>query len=74
MNVTTEKNENVTTRRHRNTTLNLRVTPEEKHEIEKCASVLKMTQTELVMSGVQIISGMIKKHRENQREAERSRT
>ena len=71
--VTTEKNKNVTTKRVRNITLNLRVTKEEKHEIEKCASVLGMTQTELVMSGVKIILGMIEKHKK-QREEERSRT
>ena len=64
--VTTEKNKNVTTRRARSVTLNLRITPEEKKNIERCASVLGMTQTELVMSGVQIISGMIEKHKENQ--------
>lgn len=67
MDVTTEKEKNVTTRRARNITLNLRITREEKREIERCASVLGMTRTELVMNGVGIISGMIEKHRENQR-------
>ena len=78
MDVTTEKDKNVTTHRTRNITLNLRVTKEEKREIERCASVLGMTRTELVISGVQIISGMIEKHKANQGiksdAVERSRT
>lgn len=67
MDVTTGKERNVTTQRTRNIPLNLRVTKEEKRKIERCASVLGMTQTELVMNGVGIISGMIDKHRENQK-------
>ncbi|MDE7045150.1 MAG: DUF1778 domain-containing protein [Acetatifactor sp.] len=67
MDVTTEKRKNVTTRRARNISLNLRVTKEEKREIERCASVLGMNQTELILNGVGIISGMIEKHRENRR-------
>lgn len=67
MDVTTGKERNVTTQRARNIPLNLRITKEEKCRIERCAAVLGMTQTELIMNGVGIISGMIDKHRENQR-------
>lgn len=69
MDVTTGKNKDVTTPRKRNVPLNLRVTPGEKKEIECCAAALGMTQTELVMNGVHIIDGMIKKHKEKQAEA-----
>ncbi len=69
MSVTTGKDKKVTTRRNRDVTLNLRVTKAEKHEIGYCASVLGMSQTELLMNGVHIISGMIEKHKEKQAEA-----
>ncbi|MCM1213292.1 MAG: hypothetical protein NC331_11430 [Lachnospiraceae bacterium] len=65
--VTTGKEKNVTTPRKRTVTLNLRVTPGEKKDIERCAAALGMTQTELVLNGVGIIRGMIEKHRENQK-------
>lgn len=47
--------------------MNLRVTPEEKRRVDYCAAALGMTRTELLMSGAQIISGMIEKHKENQK-------
>lgn len=72
--VTTVKSKNVTTQRNRDVTLNLRVTPGEKKEIERCAAVLGMTQTELVLNGVKIISGMIEKHKEKQAEARKEQS
>lgn len=71
MDVKTEKAGNVKTACRREVSMNLRVTREEKKEMERCASILRMTQTELVMNGVKIISGMIEKHRENQKTMEK---
>ncbi|MCM1217523.1 MAG: DUF1778 domain-containing protein [Lachnospiraceae bacterium] len=70
MGVTTGEIKSVTTPRKRAATLNLRVTPQEKEDIERCAAALGMTQTELVLNGVGIIKGMIEKHRENQERRE----
>lgn len=64
MDVKTRETGNVKTVRRRDISINLRVTREEKKEMERCAAILGMTQTELVMNGVKIISGMIEKHRE----------
>lgn len=71
MRVTTKNEKNVTTLRKRAMFLNLRVTAEEKREIERCSSILGMTQTELILNGVKIISEMIEKHKEKQAKARR---
>lgn len=72
MDVKTGKAGNVKTARRRDVSINLRITREEKKEMERCAAILRMTQTELVMNGVKIISGMIEKHRENQKTMEKN--
>lgn len=69
MDVKTGKMENVKTARTRDTSINMRVTREEKEEIERCAAILGMNQTELILNGVHIIDGMIRKHKEKQAEA-----
>lgn len=73
MDVKTGKEGNVKTVRRRDVNMNLRVTREEKREMERCASILGMTQTELILNGVGIISGMIEKHRKGQRERRRDK-
>jgi len=70
MDVKTEKAADVKPQRIRTVNINMRTTQAEKHEIERCSAALGMTQTELLLSGVKIISGMIEKHKkeENRRE------
>lgn len=63
MDVKTEKGTHVKPQRIRTVNINIRATQAEKREIERCSSVLGMSQTELLMSGVKIISGMIEKHK-----------
>lgn len=46
----------------RNETVTIRLTAAEKRQLEHCASRLGMTNTEVIVNGVQIISGMIEKH------------
>lgn len=69
MDVKTEKMKNVKTVRARDVSINMRVTRKEKEEIERCAAILGMNQTELVLNGVHIIDGMIRKHKEKQAES-----
>lgn len=46
----------------RKETVTIRLTTPEKRELEHCAGKLGMTQTEVILNGVKIISGMIEKH------------
>lgn len=45
-------------------TVTFRLTQEEKNNLEYCASKLRMTQTEAVVKGLEIIRGIIDKQRE----------
>lgn len=74
MDVKTEKAADVKPQRIRTVNINMRTTQAEKHEIERCSAALGMTQTELLLSGVKIISGMIEKHKNTKRKKTEGRT
>lgn len=46
-------------------TMNIRLSIDEKKKIEYCAKRLGLTRTEVLMNGVEIITGMIMKHEKN---------
>lgn len=46
----------------RRETVTVRMTAEEKRMLKYCAGKLGMTDTDVLISGIKIISGMIEKH------------
>lgn len=48
----------------RKETVTIRLTADEKRTLKRCADRLGMNQTEVIVNGIGIIDGMIKKHQE----------